>query len=166
MILKLLSYLKFVLHSTNEHDVHSPFVFSFVTNCLYQKPKNTKEKTLNVTLTSIGYFHCKSVYIDNHDTLKKKLKDRYPNLVWDSKPFDLIYLKAPSFENLKKILSKKHVHNDSMILIGNIYKNRETLKIWKSIVDIPEITVSIDMFYCGALFVRKEQVKEHFTIRI
>lgn len=33
----LLSYIKFLIHSTNEHGVHSPFVFDLVMKCIYDK---------------------------------------------------------------------------------------------------------------------------------
>ena len=33
------SYLKFLLHSKNEHGVHSPFVFDLVTKCFYDNTK-------------------------------------------------------------------------------------------------------------------------------
>lgn len=33
------SYLKFLLHSKNEHGVHSPFVFDLVTKCFYDATK-------------------------------------------------------------------------------------------------------------------------------
>ena len=33
----LLSYIKFLSNSTNEHGVHSPFVFDFVMKCIYDK---------------------------------------------------------------------------------------------------------------------------------
>ena len=33
------SYLKFLLHSKNEHGVHSPFVFDLVTKCFYNNTK-------------------------------------------------------------------------------------------------------------------------------
>jgi predicted O-methyltransferase YrrM len=33
------SYLKFILNSTNQHGVHSPFVFDLVTKCFYDKTK-------------------------------------------------------------------------------------------------------------------------------
>lgn len=34
---QIISYIKFLLKSTNQHGVHSPFVYDFVTKCLYDK---------------------------------------------------------------------------------------------------------------------------------
>jgi len=53
-----------------------------------------------------------------------------------------------------------------MVLIDAIYSNREKNKLWLELTQLPEITVSMDLFYCGVLFIRKEQEKENFTIRI
>lgn len=39
MIFQIKSYLKFLWNSSNEHGVHSPFVFSLVTKCFYDKTK-------------------------------------------------------------------------------------------------------------------------------
>ena len=40
MLFQIQSYLKFLWHSKNEHAVHSPFVFSLLTKCFYdKKPK-------------------------------------------------------------------------------------------------------------------------------
>lgn len=40
MLFQIKSYLKFLWHSKNEHAVHSPFVFSLITKCFYdKKPK-------------------------------------------------------------------------------------------------------------------------------
>ena len=37
MLFQIKSYLQFLWHSKNEHAVHSPFVFSFLTKCFYDK---------------------------------------------------------------------------------------------------------------------------------
>ena len=42
MLFQIKSYLQFLWHSKNEHGVHSPFVFSLVTKCFYDK-KNKPE---------------------------------------------------------------------------------------------------------------------------
>lgn len=39
-------YIKFLLKSTNQHGVHSPFVYQFVTKCLYDKKKYDAYKHL------------------------------------------------------------------------------------------------------------------------
>ncbi|HEX9979329.1 MAG TPA: class I SAM-dependent methyltransferase [Flavobacterium sp.] len=39
MLFQIRSYLNFLWKSSNEHGVHSPFVFDFVTKCLYDKEK-------------------------------------------------------------------------------------------------------------------------------
>ena len=44
---QITSYIKFLLNSTNQHGVHSPFVYSFVTKCLYDKTKFDNYKKLN-----------------------------------------------------------------------------------------------------------------------
>jgi predicted O-methyltransferase YrrM len=37
MLFQIKSYIKFLWHSKNEHAVHSPFVFSLLTKCFYDK---------------------------------------------------------------------------------------------------------------------------------
>jgi predicted O-methyltransferase YrrM len=41
------SYIKFLLNSTNQHGVHSPFVYDLVTKCFYDKKKYPEYKILN-----------------------------------------------------------------------------------------------------------------------
>lgn len=38
---QIIAYIKFLFSSTNQHGVHSPFVYDFVTKCLYDKEKYT-----------------------------------------------------------------------------------------------------------------------------
>lgn len=46
MVYQLTSYFKFLLHSTNEHGVHSPFVYELVTQCFYDTKKHKEYATL------------------------------------------------------------------------------------------------------------------------
>ena len=68
------NYLLFCLKATNQHGVHSPFIFSFVTRCLYNKhlvtpadfPQTTSLTTKQYTLLlkSIRYFQPKHIFTD------------------------------------------------------------------------------------------------------
>ncbi|GMN08515.1 hypothetical protein MTsPCn5_39050 [Croceitalea sp. MTPC5] len=166
MLFSIKSYLLFLLKSTNHHGVHSPFVFEFVTKCLYNGSNKSGFKTLNVLLKSVGYFKPENIEIRANTKFEAILQEEYPKLVFNRFPLDFIYLQNPDITYMTEILSGDKVHNESMILIANIHKNAQNLRNWRSIAQENNFRVSIDMFYCGALFVRQEQVKEHFTIRI
>ena len=60
MFFKTYSYLKFLLKSQNQHGLHSPFVYYFVTKGLYkQKIKNIDLLELKELVTVAS---CKSIY--------------------------------------------------------------------------------------------------------
>ncbi len=46
MLFQIKAYLKFLQKSTNQHGVHSPFVFNLVTKCFYDKTKYPQYQTL------------------------------------------------------------------------------------------------------------------------
>lgn len=166
MYYKLISYLKFLIKSTNEHGVHSPFVFNFVTKCLYSKEKMSSNKTMNVLLKSIGYFNHKKVLIDNSPEVVKRVRDTFPGIYFDRSTVDIVYTDHMNVSKFTTLLSEGKLHNDSMILVEGIYQDKKRLEDWENLIASPNITVSMDMFHCGAVFIREEQVNEHFTIRI
>lgn len=45
-MIRAYSYLKFILKSTNQHGVHSPFVFDLTTKCFYKKKNTSKNNIL------------------------------------------------------------------------------------------------------------------------
>jgi predicted O-methyltransferase YrrM len=57
-------------------------------------------------------------------------------------------------------------HNDSILIFDDIYWSREMTAAWKEIIGHPSVTVSIDTYQWGMVFFRKEQRKQHFTIRL
>ena len=166
MLLNFFSYLKFLLKSTNEHGVHSPFVFEYLTKCLYKKPKKNKDKSLDLLLKSIAYFKFKNVLIIDNPTYKKEINKHFPKLNNSAAKVDLVFYESIQEKDLPSFLSDYNIHNDSQIIINNIHKNQKIAACWSNFINQKNVTVSIDFYYCGALFIRKEQLKEHFSIRI
>ncbi len=50
---QIISYIKFILSSNNQHGVHSPFVYDFVTKCLYDKTRFTAYKMISKYRTDL-----------------------------------------------------------------------------------------------------------------
>lgn len=166
MFFKLKSYFKFLLKSTNEHGVHSPFVFNYLTKCLYKKPKKSKNKTLDILIKSINYFGFNHINISGNPSLKKELQKQFSNLNFDSPIIDLLVLEPSQNIEAKSFFSEYEFHNNSLIVLNNIHKSKSQFISWSNFITSEKITISINLYYCGLLFIRKEQQKEHFFIRI
>jgi predicted O-methyltransferase YrrM len=58
------------------------------------------------------------------------------------------------------------LHNDSILIFDDIHWSREMEAAWETIKSHPSVTCSVDLFFIGIVFFRKEfKEKLHFTIR-
>lgn len=163
---KLVSYIKFLLSSTNQHGVHSPFVYDYVTKCLYSNQKPTHSKLDHVVLGSTDYFNVKNAcFTEQYESLRKEAQAEHPSIRLDKKSYDLILIAASGLDKALVNLSE-NIHNDTLVIVDAIYKCKANTMAWKNIKALENVIVTIDMYHCGAVFFRKEQVHEHFTIRI
>lgn len=251
-------YLKFLFRSTNQHGVHSPFVYDLLTKGLYLHVNASKKReyqafrsallhqkeTINVTDFGAGSRVFKSntrsiAAIAKHAGISKKrgvllmklmeyfqpqnileigtsvglgtaamaigqpkatiktlegcaetakvaekafkkfnlhhieiTQGDFSNTLSDvlqREPFDFIYFdghhqKEATLQYFETCLS--YCHNDSLFLFDDIYWSAGMKSAWEQIKAHPKVTVTIDSFHWGMVFFRKEQAKEHFTIRL
>ncbi len=250
------AYLKFLLQSTNQHGVHSPFVYDLVTKCFYDTTKfedyskliNYKKKLINnqelIEVTDLGagsrvtksnkrtvssiaknsgttrkrarllyrlvnYFNPNSILelgtslgigtqamslgnsknsittIEGCPNISKFTKEQFKThelkkvefITSDfseainkltPKTYDLIFFdgnhqKEATLNYFETLLPK--THNDTMLIFDDIYWSKGMTEAWETIKQHPKVTVTIDTFFWGFAFFRKEQEKEHFTIR-
>ena len=140
----------------------------------YFKPKNILEigKSLGFAKLAmkVGFNNSKIISIDNcqgniniSDSLF--LKNRFKNI---DKHFDIILFSnnepkktLPLFENC---LCK--INNDSLFIFNEIYNSKEMIDSWTKIKQDSRVSVTVDLFYFGLVFFRKEQKKEDFKIRV
>ncbi|MFY0604078.1 MAG: class I SAM-dependent methyltransferase [Flavobacteriaceae bacterium] len=258
MIRKIQTYLQFLLKSTNQHGVHSPFVFNFVTKCLYKKQerkkysvfvKNKKQLLNNLEIIEVQDFGAGSKvfksnqrrirdiakiagisnkrgelliktasYFNAHhileigsslgiSTVALALADKKSNIItiegckntakiaqrqFKQLNLDHIQLYTEPIEHcLEKIVTENvfdliffdgnhtkeatlnyfhtclnSIHNESIFIFDDIYWSNEMRDCWEEIKKHPKVTVTIDTYKWGLIFFRKEQAKEHFTIRV
>lgn len=77
--------------------------------------------------------------------------------------FDGNHRKTPTLNYFKQCLL--HAHNESLFIFDDIHWSEEMTQAWEEIKSHPEVTTSIDLFFIGLIFFRKEQKKENFIIR-
>lgn len=160
-----IKYLEHLLTATNQHGVHSPFVYDYLTKCLYKRPKYKTPKLEHVLLKSIPYFSVERLKIISKDAqMEKRIQKEFGLNTSEEFPFDMIYLASPDTNSLEELKDK--VHNDTILLLGNIHNTKSSSGLWEAFKKDEIVTVSLDMFYCGVIFFRKEQAKQHFKIRI
>ena len=169
------SYLKFLLKSTNEHGVHSPFVYNFVTRCLYNKqlvnrqeikgfPPTLSKRQLVLLLKIIRYLEVKTIFTDEDMLNSITAIKETCNISFQLQPsvtYDLLFINYPK-EDLSIYLN--YMHNDSILIINNIYQ-KEKASLWQALTANERITVYIDVYSQGYIFIRREQGKEGFYIR-
>lgn len=257
MLYQIKQYVKFLLKSTNQHGVHSPFVYDLVTKCFYNKSgfedyeklrqyrgkllknksniavtdlgagsKITKNKTrvisniakhvsstkhrtallyrlvnyfknesilelgtslgISTQAMSLGNPNAKITTIEGCPNISKLSKESFyqqglenievltgdfaeiiKNL--EHNTYDLIFFdgnhqKEATLNYFETLLPT--INNDSVLIFDDIYWSKGMTEAWEIIKQHPKVTVSIDTFYWGLVFFRKEQVKEHFTVRV
>ncbi len=254
---QVISYIKFLLKSKNQHGVHSPFVYNLITKGFYNKTNFSAYKQLkqyrsflikneyavNVIDLGVGshilknntrkisqiaksagtthkrakllfrlvqYFKFNAILelgtslgigthaislgnpkskittiegcpnisefaqetfkqfnLENIEVLTGNFSDKIETLKYNN--YNLIFFdgnhqKEATINYFETLLET--AHNDSVFIFDDIYWSKGMTEAWETIIQHPKVTVSIDTFFWGFAFFRKEQKKEHFVIRV
>lgn len=95
-----------------------------------------------------------------NETLSTVLADKQYDLIY----FDGNHQKEPTLQYFSQCL--KTVHNNSIFIFDDINWSPEMQLAWQEIKSHPKVTITINTFFWGMVFFRKEQKKQHFTIRV
>jgi len=258
MWFKIKTYLSFLLKSTNQYGVHSPFVYNLMTQCFYKKADPQKLAMLsNIRKTSyknhqyisvtdygkgskvfktnrrkisdiakiagisrkraalllriVNYFNplnileigtsiglgttalsinnpnaqiktlegcpktanmAKELFLKynltNIKTVIGDFKNTVPmaakNQIYDLIYFDGNHQKDPTLDYFEKCLPA--IHNNSIFIFDDINWSADMQEAWEYIKQHPKVTVTINTYQWGFVFFRKEQKKQHFTVRV
>ncbi len=77
--------------------------------------------------------------------------------------FDGNHRKEPTLRYFEQCLQL--AHNDSVFVFDDIHWSDEMEEAWEIIKQHKRVTLTIDLFFLGLVFFRKEQVKEHFILK-
>ena len=84
-------------------------------------------------------------------------------------PVDFVFLEADlSTDKILQMadLLLQSMHSDGWMMTNGIHKSSEMEAVWEKLKKHPKVRLTIDLFFIGLLFCRKEQKElEHFIIR-
>lgn len=176
----MLAYLRFWWQSTNEHGIHSPFLFQWVTLCLYRKSSleiaiQNQEKSGNLNkkmllwVRMLQYFDPKQLEIlgtekSSFEKIHHHWKNQFPNIKPPQVPYPFEKLKMrvwtsqPDADWLLEF--QKNIPSQTILLFAyHDPKGFSNLK--KSFQN----GVTIHLYHAFVVFFRNEQTAEHFAIR-
>jgi predicted O-methyltransferase YrrM len=84
-------------------------------------------------------------------------------------PFNFVFIdgnhrKEPTLRYFEQLLAK--TNTDTIFVFDDIHWSKEMEEAWELIKQHPSVTLTIDLFFIGLVFLRKEQKeKEHFVVR-
>ena len=159
----MFSYLQFLVKSTNQHGVHSPFVYNYITKGLYQQKKDftLSHKTNQWLLQSIQYFKPKAVYLSDK-TLLDAIKQTSIEITVELQTANII-LERYTVENHTRIMQIINSMSNSQLLLIATYNYPKAFI--NELRQNPDITLVVDFYYGCLISKRTEQPKQNFFIR-
>lgn len=181
------SYIQFLLNSTNEHGVHSPFVYNLITKCFYStKPIIAEHDKTVLTKRQLVLFYrlfnylktARLLVLGQHAenvTENLRIAGESMNMrLWFCSTMarvpggvDMGVIADDNKENILAFFEQMlpDVNNNTICIIPNIHSTDEMENTWTAIQNHPKVTVTIDTYSLGLVFFRREQVSQHFLIR-
>jgi predicted O-methyltransferase YrrM len=95
--------------------------------------------------------------------------DLLPSVIRHLSSIDLAYIDGnhryqPTINYFTQLLPV--LHNDSILVFDDIHWSAEMEKAWEEIRQHPSVQCTVDIFFLGFVFFRKEfKVAQHFTVR-
>ncbi len=121
------------------------------------------KETAKIAQNQFNKFGFKNINIkigDFKDTLSKAVENKKYDLIY----FDGNHQEKATINYFEQCLTT--IHNESIFIFDDIHWSEGMEKAWNYIKNHKKVTVSIDTYQWGIVFFRKEQPKEHFTIRV
>jgi predicted O-methyltransferase YrrM len=95
--------------------------------------------------------------------------DLLPSVIHHLSSIDLAYIDGnhryePTLRYFTQLLPA--LHNNSILVFDDIHWSADMEKAWRQIQQHPAVQCTVDIFFLGFVFFRKEfKVKQHFTVR-
>jgi predicted O-methyltransferase YrrM len=121
------------------------------------------EEIAAIAKKNFNQFQLKNIeqHIGNFDDVLPGILSKLDKL--DFAFFDGNHRKEATLNYFEQCSEK--AHDNSVFVFDDIYWSAEMKEAWQEIKNNERVTVTLDLFFMGIVFFRKEQVKQHFVIK-
>lgn len=186
---KFFERIRFYFQSKNAHGLHSPFVYRFYTEVKKKARKDGviqkatpifSKKQSRILRASLLFLNPQKVLLwapENekavYESIQQITSQDFELQTTSGNPekfqtkYDVLFLSNTLLINEKDLLKKclPLISNNSLVIIPHIHASKFTLSRWNTWVQSAEVRVSMDLFFAGFVFFRKESTKENFLLR-
>lgn len=167
----ILDYLRFWFSAYNEHGTHSPFVFNLLTRGLYpvdERWKGQSRKEQFFTRLLVYFDSQQLATLDGRIPEEVKMSISVESYQVDSdKCYEAILFQGKDAKAWPEVQTvAQSMHNDSIWIIDRRRKEASIEKYWQEVIASEEMIVTLDFYYFGVAFKRKEQLKQQFKLRL
>ena len=120
-------------------------------------------------IAQIAQAHFESLSLGNIHSYQGDFDVLLPSFLEASSTIDLAFIdgnhrEKPTLQYFKQLLAKST--DDTILIFDDIHWSAEMERAWAEIKAYPAVTLSIDLFFIGIVFVKKDfKVKQHFSIQ-
>lgn len=134
------SYVYYIACARSEYYVHSPFVYTLMTECLNRKNRYLPENPTRL-----------------HARIQDYLQEKDP--AWQIHRIDRL-------TDIDKTLSAQPTGSTfTAFFIDSPHATPRRERQWEAAIDNPDLSLTIDLFRAGLIFPHREMNKEHFCLR-
>lgn len=152
----IIRYLQFRWHAKHLHGIHSPFVY----NLLDSATRNDKTDSPN-----LHYF---STLLSAERPSKRKRQRAHflANIVTETATLRHRVVSAQEVAKAPKEEVLTLIKDCDVIFFTDMRCNEEAFAIWEELFCLPEVTIALDCWYDGVLFLNRPMEKQYFNIKI
>jgi predicted O-methyltransferase YrrM len=144
---------------------------SFGLSSLYLSQWSTKNHLTTIegcpNIAKVAQLNFDKLHVKNITSLVGDFNHHLPTLLKELKSVDLIYFDGNHTEEATLNYFETCIpysHNDSVFIFDDIYWSKGMTKAWQKIKADKRVKLTIDTYFFGLVFFRKEQPKEDFTV--
>jgi len=106
--------------------------------------------------------------LDKIMLLTGNFDDKLPAVLKSIKSLDFAFIdgnhqQQPTINYFEQCIAKSN--SDTVMIFDDIHWSDGMERAWENIINHPDVSLSVDIFHMGIVFLKKELTKQHFVIR-